>query len=125
MTHRSSFPLAGGLSLRLSLAVAAARRGEIHSVGGVDVSGIMSAMALTLRDFYQGMSAQDAADFDLDLGVFCLAVSMLVLPLLGVVQESGASQQAGRQPGPGRAAPKSSSPHGNHGDNNVQGSLPL
>lgn len=115
----------GGLSLRLAQAVAAVQGGEIHSVANINVCREVGEVRASIERCMVGMSASDRSVFQLSLGLYCLAVATRVVPLWGAVDESGAGQQAGREPGPGRAAQKSTLPHGNHGDNNCQGSLPL
>lgn len=125
MTHRSSFPPAGGLSLRLALAVAAARRGEIYSVGGVGVSKQLANVSRVLEFVTRSMTDDGKARFDIELGVFCLAVSTQVLPLVGAIDEPGANGARVERSEAADAARSRLHPDGNHGDNNNQGSLLL
>lgn len=125
MTHRSSFPPAGGLSLRLALAVAAAQRGEIQAVADVDVVREVSEVSRALESCMSKMSDAQKSVFQLSLGCYCLAVATRVLPLWGAVDEPGANGARVERSEAADAARSRLHPDGNHGDNNNQGSLPL
>lgn len=93
MTHRSSFPPAGGLSLRLAVAVAAAPAGEIP------------------RNAHAWLSISDFL-WNQWLDSFGLRRTVETDPRRGPARGEG--PQAVRL-----GARQRSIPHGNHGDNNL------
>lgn len=118
------FPPTGALSARLVQAVAAVQSGGIHIVGGVDVSRevllVSRALTLAMRE----LSLDELVYIRRCIGLYCLAVSVEVLPLMALWSDDASGQAGGGK----RSAPTACAagvsftyPDGNHGDNNTGG----
>ena len=117
MNHSGFLP-AGGLGLRLALAVAAVQRGEIPGIQTMPGRADLWAWNCFLEKNFCGMTAYDRIVKQTQAGYFCLAVTerMSGLALLPRASANGTRSAVAEA---AAARPLGFVPHGNHGDNNL------